>query len=281
VTILVTGATGTIGRHLIDQLVRRGLPVRALTRDPARAALPAGVEVAAGDLTAPDSLTQALAGVDRVHLISIGGDDYAPLHTATKVLARVRAAGVRRVTVLTGTAGELAVADAVAASGLEWTHVRPVEFMANKLQWAEPLRARGVVWAPFATQPHAIVHEADVAAVIATALTEDGHTGQTYTPTGPEALTPLEAARRIGEVVGTQVRLEELTAEQLREQMRAAGFREEVIDEVIAYGGNPPEVAFTVSGVVKEVTGQPPRTFTEWVAEHAAAFRPADAQDQA
>ena len=83
---------------------------------------------------------------------------------------------------LTGTADELAVADAVAACGLESTHIRPVEFMANKLGWAESIRTEGVVRAAFATRPHAIVDEADVAAVVAAALAEDGHSGRTYVP---------------------------------------------------------------------------------------------------
>lgn len=161
--------------------------MRALTRDPAGTdRLHPGVPAIGGDLSEPATLGPALAGVTAMHLISIGGDDYAPLQTAAAVLARAADVGVRRVAVLTGTEDELAVADAVAASGLEWTHVRSVEFMANKLGWAESIRAEGVVRAPFATQPHAIVDEADVAAV---ALIAGGYSGRTYTPTGPQVLT--------------------------------------------------------------------------------------------
>lgn len=272
-TILVTGATGTIGRHVVTQLVARGHAVRALTRRPAGATLPAGVEIVGGDLTAPDTLTAALAGVTGMHLISIGGDDYAPLPTATQVLARAVKAGLRRVTVLTGSEDELTVARAAAACGLEWTHVRPVEFMANKLHWGGSIRAEGVVRAPFGTQPHAIVDEADVAAVVTSALLEDGHSGQTYIPTGPEAVTPAQAARRIGDVIGRDIRFIELTPEQTREQMRASGLREDVIDYVIEYGIHPPETAYTVQPTVQEVTGRPARTFDQWVAEHAGAFR--------
>lgn len=108
------------------------------------------------------------------------------------------------------------------------------------------------VWsrAPFGTQPHAIVDEADVAA--AAALVEDGHAGRTYTPTGPDVLTPVKAARIIGDAIGRSMQFVELSPE----QMRASGFRDQVIDEVIAYGADPPHVACTVLPTGQEVTGQ-------------------------
>lgn len=273
-TVLATGATGTIGCHVVDQLLARGQAVRALSRDPQAAGLPSAVEAVRGDLTAPDSLVPALAGVWAMHLISIGSDEYAPLQTAPQLLARAAEAGVRRVTALTGTDNELGVADAIATCGLEWTHVRPVEFMANKLEWAESVRTEGVVRAPFAAQPAAIVDEADVAAVIVSALLEAGHSGRTYAPTGPETVTPMEAARRIGAVIGAEIRFVELTPEQMREQMRAQGLQADVIDAVIDYGADPPEAAYTVQPTVQEVTGRPARTFDQWVTAHADAFRP-------
>ncbi len=272
-TILVTGATGTVGRHIVGWLVRRGVVVRALSRNQMAGGLPAGVHTVVGDLTSPVTLGPALTEVTAMHLISIGGDDYAPLQTAPAILARAADAGVRRVTVLTGTRDELAVAEAAAASGLEWTHVRPVEFMANKLAWAKSIREEGVVRAPFAAQPHAIVDEADVAAVIAAALVKNGHSGRTYTPTGPQLLTPVEAARVIGDVIGRDIQFAELGLEQMREQMRASGFDEQVIDEVVAYGTHPPQVAYTVLSTVQDVTGRLARTFDEWVAAHADTFR--------
>jgi uncharacterized protein YbjT (DUF2867 family) len=130
---------------------------------------------------------------------------------------------VRRITVLTGTDDELAVTRAVEAAGVEWTHVRPSEFMANAHFWAESIRAEGVVRAPFGQQPHAMVDEADVAAVAVSALLEDGHSGQTYKPTGPEALTRADAVRTIGEAIGRDLRFVELTEEQGREQLRESG----------------------------------------------------------
>ncbi len=204
-TILVTGATGTIGRVVVRQLVDLDQPVRALSRDPSKANFAGPVEIVAGDLADPTTLESAFQGVTTLHLISLGGDDYAPLKSAREVIDRATSAGVRRVTVLTGTADELAVAKAVADSGVEWTHVRPAEFMSNTLQWAGSIRAERVVRAPFGRQPRAVVHEADIASVVVAALLDERHAGQTYTPTGPEALSPIDAAATISGAIGSVI----------------------------------------------------------------------------
>jgi uncharacterized protein YbjT (DUF2867 family) len=108
---------------------------------------------------------------------------------------------------------------------------------------------------------------------VATALLEDGHAGQTYTPTGPEALTRAETVRTIADVIGRDIRFVELTEEQGREQLRESGYPDEVIEAVIEYGANPPEAAYTVLPTVEEVTGTPARTFRQWAADHADDFR--------
>jgi uncharacterized protein YbjT (DUF2867 family) len=275
-TVLVTGATGTIGRHVVGQLAAADHPVRALTRriPDARAILPAGVEIHEGDLTDLETVVPALEGATALHLIALAGDGYGVLPTAPAVVEAAVGAGVRRITVLTGTDDELAVARAVEASGVAWTHVRPLEFMANKLAWADSIRKEGVVRSGFGSHVSALVDEADVAAVIVAALTGDGHAGRTYTPTGPEALSRVDAARIIGEVVGVPVRFEELSEAEVREQMLAQGVEPEVADFVISYEASPPAESSVVLPVVEQVTGRPPRTFAEWVAGHADAFRP-------
>jgi uncharacterized protein YbjT (DUF2867 family) len=272
--ILVTGATGTIGRHVVDQLARGGHEVRALTRRPAQARLASGVETYGGDLTRPETLVEALRDVTALHLIAMAGDDYAPLETAPAVVELAVAAGVKHITVLTGSDDELATVRAVEASGVGWTHVRPLEFMANKLAWAESIRSEGVVRAGFGDHVSAVVHEADVAAVIATALTENGHEGRTYTPTGPEALSRRHLAGIIAEVTGRPIGFEELTEAQVRAQMRDVGVQPDVIDFVVGYEASPPPEASVVLPVVEDVTGRPPRTFAQWVQEHIEAFTP-------
>jgi uncharacterized protein YbjT (DUF2867 family) len=117
------------------------------------------------------------------------------------------------------------------------------------------------------------VHEADIAAVAAAALVEQGHGGKSYTITGPQVLTPPEMVRLIGEAIGRDLRFVELTVEQARLRWQEAGFPGEVIEFFLWAHGNTPPIGYTVTTTVEEVTGRPARTFAQWAAEHADAFR--------
>jgi uncharacterized protein YbjT (DUF2867 family) len=272
--ILVTGATGTVGRHVVNQLIRAGHHVRALTRNPAKANLPDDVEVVTGDLAAPKTLAPALVGVTGLHLINFdsspGGE--VPLQTGPEIVALATQAGVRRVTLL-GDGQKGPLEQAVKASDLAWTLLQPVEFMANALDWVESIRAEGVVRAPFGSRLSAMIHEADIGVVAATVLGEDGHAGQAYTLTGPEALRPPDMVRTIGAAIGRDLHFVELTEAQAREQWREAGYPEDVIEFFVWALGNTPAEGYTVVPTVEQVTGRPPRTFAQWAAEHAEAFR--------
>lgn len=271
-TILVAGASGTVGGHIVRQLQQMGHTVRALTRNPAKANFPAGVEVVAGDLTAPETFASALEGVSGMHLINFGGDDYAPLQTGMTILELAKKAGVKRVTVLMG-GQKGALEEAVESSGLAWTFLQPVEFMSNMLEWADSIRAEGVVREPYANRRSAIVHEADIAAVAAVALTEDGHGGKTYPISGPEVLTPPQMVQLISTAIGRDLQFIELTEAQAVERWKAAGFPDEVIEFFKWAHGNTPEIGYTVAPTVQQVTERPARTFAQWAAEHADAFR--------
>lgn len=270
-TFLVTGATGGAGRHVVEHLVKAGQRVRALTRNPARAALPAGVEVVTGDLTDPDTLAPAFDGVTGVYLLTIGGDDYATLKTGPEIVELALKAGVRHaVLIWNGRRGP--VEEAVEASELEWTHLQPLDFMRNALGWAETIRAGGVVREPFADIPMAAIDESDVGAVAAAVLTGMGHAGKSYVLTGPEALSPRQQVAVIGEVIGRETRFEELTEEQARERWRQAGHGEELVELLASWRSNPPPEARTVSSSVEDITGRPPRGFADWVRRHASHF---------
>ncbi|MER6998531.1 NAD(P)H-binding protein [Streptomyces sp. NPDC000410] len=270
--VLVTGATGTVGRQVVAELLARGVGVRALTRAPAKAALPAGVEVVRGDLTDPDSLAPALHGVTALHLITFGGEYMAPLETGPRIVELARKAGVRRVTVLHG-GDRTPLQDAVEASDLAWTVLMPVEFMANALEWAESIRTEDAVREPFTDRLSAMVHEADIGAVGAVALTEDGHAGESYLITGPEVLTLRDKVSALAAARGKAVDLVELTAEEAVGKWRAAGMPQDVIDFLLDVYGNTPPEGRTVVDTVARVTGRPARTFAQWAVEHAAAFR--------
>jgi uncharacterized protein YbjT (DUF2867 family) len=281
--ILVTGATGNVGRHVVASLVRAGEPVRVFTRNP-HARFPAGVEVAVGDLSKPDTLRPALAGVDRMYLFPLAyppGDfeSFADFAQTTEVVPLAVAAGVRRLVMLGSSDPDLvALEQAVETSGLEWTILRPGEFAVNKLdQWGPSIRAEGVVRMAYADARGTPIHEADIADVAVLALRTDGHAGQHYELTGPRALTLREQVAAIADGIGREIRFEELTHDQARAELIANGIPPAVVDELILW--YPPDYASLVPEIhsAERITGRPGRTLAQWAADHAAEFRPTNA----
>ncbi|MUG44289.1 NAD(P)H-binding protein [Paenibacillus woosongensis] len=273
-TILVTGATGTVGQHVTELLVQRGSSVRALTRHPerAKAKLPEGVEIAAGDLMKPETLKEALQGIEAMFLIISSDEPHAHLYTDPQVIALAEAAGVKRVVVLVGYE-EGIVEETLRASGMQWTLIKPAEFMANVLaDWGETIRTEGVVREFYGDALSARVHEGDIAAVAVEALLGGGHHGQSYPLTGPEALTRREAVRAIAAAAGKDIPFIELTEDEARQQWRDQGYDEENVDFFVQIAKSPPEAGYTVLPTVEQVLGRPARTFAEWADEHKRMF---------
>ncbi|GAA2794400.1 NAD(P)H-binding protein [Crossiella cryophila] len=269
-TILVAGATGTVGRQVVRQLLAGGHRVRALTRNPEQAGLPAEVELARGDLSNPASVEPALEGVTGLHMITVAG--HGTVDTGHELVALAARAGVQRVSVLGGWE-ETSVEQALSASDLGWTWLRPVEFMANATEWAEEIRTEGLVRV-FGNAPSAAVHEADIAAVAVAALTQDGHAGQSYLLTGPEALTAAERIALLSAATGHEIKVVQQTEEELRAGMAAAGMDSDYIDFAVELGANPPDIGKHPVPTVGEVVGRPALTFAQWATENADLFRP-------
>ncbi len=280
--VLVTGATGRVGRVVVDQLLGAGVPVRALTRRPAAARLPAAVEVVSGDLTVPESLDAGLQGVSTVFLVWT-----APPATAPAVIGRL-ATHARRVVFLSSPhrtphpffqqPNPMAVLHAdierlIAASGLASTIIRPGMFASNVLNWwAAQIRAGDVVRWPYGAAETAPIDERDIAAVAARALYEDGHAGGDYVLTGPESLSQAEQVSIIGAAIGRRIQFEELSPEDFRRET-ADRWPRPVVDMLLAaWGATIGRPAF-VTSTVADVLGSPPRTFRQWAADHAAAFQ--------
>ncbi|ONK10699.1 NAD(P)H azoreductase [Streptomyces sp. MP131-18] len=169
---------------------------------------------------------------------------------------------------------EALAAGAAADGGFVWTRLAPVEFMSNALEWADSVRKDGVVREAFPEARSAMIHEADIAAVAAAALTAEGHGGQEYWLTGPEALTVRDKVRTLAEVLGREVRYAELSREEAVAQWRGAGFSDEDVAFFLAMRTDPPAAGYTVLPTVERVTGRPARTFAQWVGENATAFAP-------
>ncbi|MFI1526069.1 SDR family oxidoreductase [Streptomyces griseus] len=275
--ILVTGATGNIGRELLRQL--DGADVRALTRDATRAAagMPAGVEVTEGDLRRPDALKSALRGARSLFLIPGVGDDTGTLDAA-------RDAGVEHVvlvssiTVMThphlGPArANLAVERRLRESGMEWTVLRPTQFASNTLWWARSVRDESVVRVPYADVGLPTVHPADIASVARAALTGPEHRGRTYPLTGPKRISPRRQAGELGRVLGREVACVGITREEAYPPM-AAMMGSEVADSVLdLMGGDVNDALLAVHDTVARVTGSPARPYRRWAEENADAFR--------
>ncbi|MFF5126682.1 NmrA family NAD(P)-binding protein [Streptomyces syringium] len=268
-TTLVTGATGNTGRHVVAELVRRGERVRALTRNPAAAAgvFPGEVELAAGTHTAPEELDAALDGVSRLHItVTARLAEVGP-----ELVRRAVGAGVRRITVVWG--GWVGpVEQAVAESGVEWTRLEPQEFMSNTLTWIDSIRTEGIVREPY-DLPSALVHEADIGAVAAVALLDDGHAGRAYNLTGPEPLTPRERIAILSRTIRRDIDFAPITHEQAVDRLMATGVSRADAEYVVGWYAAPGDDATTVVDTVEQVTGRPPRAFTQWAAEHAERFQ--------
>jgi uncharacterized protein YbjT (DUF2867 family) len=279
--VLVTGATGRVGRGVVDRLIDAGVPVRALTRRAeAAAALPAQVEVVTGDLTVPESLEAALRGIRAVFLVWT-----VPPATGPEVVERL-AASPRRVVFLSSPhqtphpffqqPNPMAVLHAdieglISAAGLESTILRPGMFASNALFWWAAAIRDGVVRWPYGAAETAPVDDRDVAAVAARTLHEDGHAGGDYVLTGPESLSQADQVRTIGEVLGRPIRFEELSPEAFRRETEGSWPRPVVDMLLTAWGATMGRPAF-VTSTVSDVLGSPARTFRQWVADHSSAF---------
>jgi uncharacterized protein YbjT (DUF2867 family) len=281
--LLITGATGHIGRELVPMLEAADAAIRVLVRDPRRADdFPASVDRAVGDLGDPDTLTAALDGVDRVFLL-VPGIDHAPVHN---VLAAARRARVERIVYLSSYAVGVNPMPAmgqwhhqreemIKASAISVTTLRPCGFMTNVLDWLVTLHSDGCVFDPVGPGRAALIDPADIAAVAATTLTDDCHAGRTYTLTGDEPLTVREQARILEGAAGIKIPVREVSTP------------EEAIRFRYPHGAPPALAAALAEGLrlmradttgltttdVREVLGRPPHTFAEWCARNAHLFR--------
>lgn len=269
--ILVIGATGTVGRQVVAQLLEAGAEVRALARDPEVAGLPDGVEVVPGDLAHPATLHAPLDGAEAVFLLW-------PFATAEGMPAvlDVVATHARRVVYLSSAAVrdyEQQVERLIERSGLEWTFLRPHAFAANALRWAGQIRAGAVVREPYGAAAMPPLHERDLATVAVRALVGDGHNGAVYELTGPEILTQAEQASIIGEVIGRPVHWEETSPQTARQRMLTRGWPPAAVDGILQAQAEMATAPRVATATVAEVTGAPARTFRTWVADHAGEFR--------
>jgi uncharacterized protein YbjT (DUF2867 family) len=280
-TILVTGATGRIGRLVVAELLKTGVSVRALTRRPDQAMLLGAVEIVEGDFTVPASLERALHGGGPVFLLWTAPPEFAPA-----VIGRL-ASHASRVVLMSSphqtphpffqqpnpmAAMQADIERLMAQSGIASTIIRPGIFASNaRFWWAEMIRRDHTVRWPYAAAETAPIDERDVAAVIARALVDDRHAGKDYVLTEPQSLTQAEQVALIGEMIGHPIQFQELSPDEFRRET-AGTWPPFVVDMLLnAWDATIGHRAF-VTSVVADVLGSPARTFGAWAADHVEAF---------
>lgn len=269
-SILVTGATGKVGRHVVSGLLGRGARVRALTRRPERPISRPAQRSSPATSRRGRRLARHLDGVEAVFLLwPFFTDD--GIGDAVDALA----AGPRRIVYLSAEAAVrrpgsfwAGVERAVERSAAEWVFLRPTGFAANTLMWAGQIRDSGVVRWPYGRAARSLIHERDVAAVAVNALTEDGHAGARHVLTGPQALTQVDQVEAIGDALGRELRWEELAREDAGRVLEG-GVPDSALDTWAGFVETPEVVTATV----REITGRPARPFSEWARDHVAEFR--------
>ncbi len=286
--VLITGATGTVGRPLMRELARRGVRARALVRDRSRATdlRALGHEPVVASFEDADSLQRAMRGVARVFVLSPPGVR-TMVDWQTRAVDAAAEAGVIHVVKLSSISAdedtEARIIRAhgeierhIEASGLAWTHLRPNAFMQNELGQAAAIGVEHAFYAPDVTAITP-VDARDVAAIAARVLAEDGHENRAYVLTGPEALTYADIAERYSLVLGHAVRWIAVSLESARAWLVDAGLPEE-----LATGFTEIMSRYRAGGVTARVScetaallGRPPTEFAQFVRDHVTAYRPA------
>jgi uncharacterized protein YbjT (DUF2867 family) len=275
-TVLVTGATGNVGRPLVTFLADAGAKVRAVTRRPDRPSFPAGVDVVT-------SASAGLAGADAVFLNSRAlRDDLAT------VVKRARSEGVTRLVALSAINADddfslqpsrfrgdrnKEVEQLAVESGLEWVSLRPAMFASNVAgMWSSQLRAGNLVRGPYASASMAPIVERDIAAVAAQALLTDHLDGRKIALTGPQTFTNTELVDVIGAVLDRPLRYHEVPPEIVRQQFVGLGFPAAFANAYIAYLAVTIDTPAAVTHEAEAILGRPAEPFANWVADHRALF---------
>lgn len=274
--ILVTGATGNVGRPLVTQLAAAGVEVRAVTRQPETARFPAGVKAVA-------TAAEGLPGASAVFLNSRAlGDELEPL------VRRARRGGVTRLVALSAINADddfsrqpsrfrgdrnKEVEQLAVDSGLEWVSLRPSVFITNFFgMWAPQIQAGDVVNGPYATASTAPIVDRDISAVAAKALLTDDLVGRKIPMTGPQAYTNAELVDVVGTVLGRPLRYHEVPAELVRQRFIGLGFSPEFADAYIAFLAATVDKPALVTHEVEKILGRPAETVAEAVAAHRDLF---------
>jgi uncharacterized protein YbjT (DUF2867 family) len=280
--VLVTGAAGNTGRAVVDALVRRDVPVRAMVRKEAdRGKLPAGVQAVIADFDDPASIAAALAGVGRAYLVTPSSERAEEQQRRFADLAAK--GGTRQLVVLSQLSADehspvrflryhAAVEQHVRGLGIPYTFLRPNLFFQGLLAFARPIAAEGRFYAPIGDARVSAVDVRDIGTVAAVALTEPGHEGATYTLTGPAAITHAQIAEALAGALGRQMTFVDVTPSAFAEGLRGILPPWQVDGLLEDYAHYRRGEAAAVSSAITKTTGTPPRDVAQFARDYAPAF---------
>jgi len=280
--ILITGASGNVGKEVLKQMAQTGVRVRAAFQSVSKAAVaPSGVEIVTMDYNRPETVKAALKGVERVFLVGPPTQNLPALER--KAVDEIKRSGVAHLVKLSAMGGRAAVftrqhadsEDYIKSTGVPYTFLRPNSFMQNFVNFnASTINSQNAFYGCQGNGKVSHIDIRDVAAVAVKILTEGGHTGATYTLTGPEALTNARIARILSEDLGREIRYVDLPAEQLKQALLAAGVPEwsatALVDLQLLYGKDG---ASAVTHDVEQLLGRKPVSIEQFSRDHRAAFQ--------
>ncbi len=282
--VLITGATGENGRELIQLFAAQNIPVRALVRDKTRAdkiALP-GVELVQGDFDHPETLRAALSGIERAFLLSPSSQNAEKQQLA--FLESAKQCGVKHIVKLSQLGADSsssqrflryhgAVEDAIRASGLEYTFLRPNLFMQTVLSFADTIKQKNAFFAPMGEGRVSVVDTRDIAGVAFSSLTENGHEGKTYNITGPQSLSHAQMAKQLSDTLNRPISYVNISPDAMRETLLGLHFpawqADGLLEEYASWSHD--EAAQIESGVL-DATGNEPHTFEQFTRDYARDF---------
>lgn len=283
--ILLTGSSGTVGLELAKLISAHGVTARAMVRSASAAGrlreLP-GIVPIAGDFDDPPSLDAALQGVDRAFLVTNSSERAESQQLA--FVAAAERAGVRHIVKLSQLHAapdspvrflryHAAVEQAICASGMAYTMLRPNLFMQGLLGFAGTIAATGKLFAPIGASKISLIDARDIAAVACTALTAPGHEGKSYDLTGPEALSHDDIASQIGAVIGQPISFQQIPPDAMRQAALDTGFTQWQADGLIEdYAHYDRDEASVVSLDGPAVMDRPALSLTAFLRDHKAAF---------
>lgn len=269
-SILVTGATGSVGKQIVKQLSENGKVVKAMTSSNRENIFEKDIELVKGNLDSPESVEPHLKNIDSLFLLLRSDDSKEKASTNKEIIKLAEKANVRKLVVLMDKQDE-DMTDFIKNCHMKWTIILPVEFMKNVVyEWKYTILTEQKVYTAFPQTPSAKVHELDVADVSAKVLLEDDvHNGKIYVLTGPEILTPETVVRKISTYLNADIELVIQSEDELRNAWIKQGFEKDFVNYyIIELGKNPRKYSYTITSTIEEILKKPARTFDQWLTEN-------------